>query len=68
MKFVGSWDVNIMLGVLGTHDLLDGRLEVASRLKATRSYVEFKGNAYVSWNILGFSGSDNLDVGFRLNI
>ena len=68
LKFRGNWDVNIMLGILGTHDLVSGRLDLDSRLTATRRYVEFVGTAFVSWNILGFKNSADLDVGFKVNI
>ncbi len=68
LKFAGNWDVNIMIPVFGTYDLVSGKIDLEADLTATERYVQFEGSAYVEWDLLGFTGSKDLDVGFKVNI
>lgn len=67
MRFNGDWDVDLDTP-LGVADILSGSVNLSLELKAEPSYIEMKGSASIQYNIWIYSGSENIDVGYRMNL
>lgn len=66
-EFHGSWDVNVDTPA-GEYDVLAGGLHLRAELIVANNVAELRGSAGVSYSILWWSGSEQVDLGIRVNI